>query len=137
MCVREMQLLGSSVVFNYSIVFHQGAVTALALRRLLLLNTMLSKSSRKSTEPKPVAIKRTLPENATNLEKEQAETLDAKRYKIQHDVKNVDKAMYDNFRNLSNIQIYIGIRDSSTLFDRSTRDKDLADIFDHGQKILL
>ena len=46
-----------------------------------------SKSSRQSTEPKLADIKRTLPENATTLEKENAEALDAKRCKIQRDVK--------------------------------------------------
>ena len=68
-----------------------------------------------------------VPENATTLEKEKA-ILDAKRCKIQRDVKkSVDKAIYDNFRGLSNNQIYIELRDGFTLFDRSSPDKDLAD----------
>ena len=35
--------------------------------------------------------------------------------------------IYDNLRNLSNNQIYIEIRDGFILFDRLSRDKDLAD----------
>ena len=62
------------------------------------------------------------------LEKEKAETPDANRCKIQRDVKkNVDKAIYVNFRSLSNNQIFIEIRDGCTLFERLTRDTDLDD----------
>ena len=80
-------------------------------------------------ELKPAVIKRTLPENAT--------TLDAKRCKIQRDVKSVDKEIYDNFRSLSNNQIYIELRDGFALFGHLSREKDLADQFDHGPKLLL
>ena len=61
-----------------------------------------------STELKPAVIKRTLPVNAATLEKEKAEIPDAKRCKIQRDVRqSVDKAIYDNFRSLNGYQIYV------------------------------
>ena len=59
-------------------------------------------------ELKTAVINRTLPENATTLEKEKVEIPDAKRCKAQRDVKkSVDKVIYDNFRSLNNNQIYI------------------------------
>ena len=90
--------------------------------------TSKAKPSRKATKPKPAVIKRTLPEYATALEKEKALIPDTKRCKSQRDAKkNVDKAIYDNFRSLSNYQIHIEIRDGFTLFDRLTLYKDLVD----------
>ena len=77
-------------------------------------------------ELKPAVVKRALPENATTLEKEK-EIPDAKRCKIQRDVKkSVDKVIYENFRSLSNNHIHTDLRDGFTLFDRLSRDKDLA-----------
>ena len=68
-------------------------------------------------------IKRTHPENATTLEKEKAEIPEAKRCKIQRDVKkSVNKSIHDNFGSLSNNQIYIKIRNGFTLFDRLSRE---------------
>ena len=76
---------------------YPGAITTFAFRGLLLLSTTMlpkskAKSSRKSIELKLAVIKRKLPENATTWEKEKAEIPDAKRCKIQRDVKkSVDR----------------------------------------------
>ena len=75
-------------------------------------------------ELKPAVIRRTLPHNATMLEKQKDEIPDAKRLKNQRDVKkSVDMAICDNFRSLSNNQTYIEIRDGFTLSDCLSRDK--------------
>ena len=67
-------------------------------------------------ELKLAVMKRTLPENATTLEKVKAEIPDAQRCKIPHDLrKSVDKAIYDTFWILSNDQIYMEFSDDFTV----------------------
>ena len=98
--------------------------------------TSKAKPSRKATKPKPAIIKRTLPEYATALEKEKALIPDTKRCKSPRDAKkNVDKAIYDNFRSLSNYQIHIEIRDGFTLFrsPNSVQGSGRSELCDHGQ----
>ena len=77
------------------------------------------KLSRMSIQLMLAVIKRKLPANVTTWRTEKAGIPDAKRCKIQRDVKkSVDRVIYDNFSSLSNNQIYIELEDGFTVFGR-------------------
>ena len=126
--------------------FPQVTISIVALRRLLLLSTIISpksksksKSSDKSMELKSIVIKRTLQENAIFLEKEKTEIPDTKRCKIQHDEKkSVNKRSTSTSGDSSTVR---STNSSKTITYYSIACLDTrsvwSEFFDHGQKILL